>query len=1843
MLAVRLCGKGTCRKAIVIAVAFLLIAVMMPLFGSAVSRGHCSIGVTQAASAWYLAEGHTGQGFDTWVLVQNPGDEQALVTLEFQLPPGESADPVSFELPARSRKSICLNSLAGLSATDVSTRVTADKPVIAERAMYFDYRGMRGGHCSIGVTLSPGLGDLTGGGNGGQEEEPSGEQEVPEPDNLPPAAVMDMPHAGKAGEEITCDASKSSDPDGEIVLCTWDFGDGETAEGEPVCHEYKNASQYEVILTVTDDGGATAVDRRNILIEEADVEIPEGYAFRNDLGAEPRSESATGARQLELADIFHMSDVHIVDEDSPLRVRFLDPLGPPFTSAYRPHEHLSARALDAMVNKINDMHASEKSPFNPGPFDLVMVTGDGIDNCQRNELRWFMDIMDGNPVDPSSDDHPDLALDPEGLLEEIPWYSAVGNHDIMVQGNFPPNLVNLLFGLNLIAGDVEVLDLSEFISEYFHTTTSPQGHGFNLSANLNDGYYAFDPRPGLRFVVLNTANDDWLAQATGEIGNVVPSLDFILGYLSRITEGTLGGVANGELDPRQFYWMVEDIEANRGKLVVVFAHHATDSFMDPVMASRVEKALRDSPNVIAYVAGHSHTHKVEPEGSGMNGYWKIKTASLADMPSEGRAIEVVDDGDGTGSIVLTCVQHDDEEYLETAASDPQADPGSAGTEIDRNVILKFAIPPAAARTIRGAYGTPGPADPEDGLSNPVSPDDYVEVARHRGSYLAENSAGKKLLYLEGDAYQRGYAEGNLCPEGVYRMTHEFVDTLIFEAIGIPFSGSDLPLVWGVVKGLLIQAAAANQDAVPKEFRLEMQGIADGARERGFDVSYEELLTLNLGFDTLESIYLGLASLFACNQFAAFGGATEDGRLYHGRDFMFPTGGDVFADEALMVVQKPDEGHAFVASAAPGFVGIPTGLNARGVSCGMDVVYSVFTRPAITGAGCLLLSRWVVQFASSMQEGIDIIAQADRAVPWLYMIADGKQPGASVLETAASTIAPPGDVFMDNIVRLVPGLAVLMEGADGLLPAGLVDGTGSVVGGAGELLESLLNLLPGISEMRPDRGLTVRPSDWMDPEGIELFGLQYLPDEAGGPVVERFPRQQESYPDLVAMTNHYITPQMAASNPALFSIHLDETKDRYETLIGLLHGSYGEIDRREAMWLIDFLNPARCEYYGTDTTQSVKGHHVLMDNHSLEMWSLHGYYDQAWQHVDLPAVLEQAAQYLNKPPAADAGPDREVTVREEVRLDGRGSSDPDGDPLAFSWSMPCVPEGSEALLDDPSSPTPAFTPDKPGEYEINLVVSDGRAEGVPDTVRITALPPQLSNPVSPDDYRVVGSYGASYLAVNSSGKGLLYLEGDAYQRGYAEGYLCPEGVYRMSRDYVDNFIAGFAGLPEGDFLLRLLAPMVRSVLRQAVRSQEYAVPEEYRLEMRGIADGARDRGYDVSYSDVLLINVGFDFLYSLVYQAGSLLCNEYSAFGEGTSDGRLYHGRDFMFSTGGDVFSDEALIMVHVPTRGYPLITSAVPGFVGFPTGMNSQGVSFGMDMVPNRQNRAVVSGMGCLLLCRDVVQRAGSMQEGIEIVRNTSRGVSWLFMIADGKIPDAAVLETVADRMIPEGDHLLSTLSGLLPGLSGILSGVEEMTGVSILDAAGDIITTLGDLLLGGASVLPVLGDAHPDRGVAVRASDYVDPEGIERYRIAIDMRDPLVPIAESTVISPFPMQREREPGVVAMTNHYILPQMNLTQMGLFYHTIDTMQGGGRESEWRYDTMLDLILRHYGGIDSNTAMWLIDFLNPARCEFYGTDTSQSVKGHHVLMDNRSLEMWSLHGYYDQPWQHVDLGEILAGN
>ncbi len=116
--------------------------------------GNCVVYEFQTFS-WYLAEGYTGSDFDTWVMVQNPGPDDAQVVMSFQLVTGTAPD-LTFPLPAGTRSSIYLDSLPGLSDAQVSTQVTSISGnwIVAERAEYFNYFGKVGGHDSIGA-LSP--------------------------------------------------------------------------------------------------------------------------------------------------------------------------------------------------------------------------------------------------------------------------------------------------------------------------------------------------------------------------------------------------------------------------------------------------------------------------------------------------------------------------------------------------------------------------------------------------------------------------------------------------------------------------------------------------------------------------------------------------------------------------------------------------------------------------------------------------------------------------------------------------------------------------------------------------------------------------------------------------------------------------------------------------------------------------------------------------------------------------------------------------------------------------------------------------------------------------------------------------------------------------------------------------------------------------------------------------------------------------------------------------------------------------------------------------------------------------------------------------------------------------------------------------------------------------------------------------------------------------------------------------------------------------------------------------------------------------------------------------------
>jgi N-acetylmuramoyl-L-alanine amidase CwlD len=119
--------------------------------GNGYSGGHDSPGVAEPNQCWYLAEGYTGPGFDTFVLIENPNPQKARVTMEYMLPDGGLLTECYSLLPY-SRRTVQLNEVVGLEDTDVSVRVNSDRPVVVERSMYFDYFGIEEGSNSTATT-----------------------------------------------------------------------------------------------------------------------------------------------------------------------------------------------------------------------------------------------------------------------------------------------------------------------------------------------------------------------------------------------------------------------------------------------------------------------------------------------------------------------------------------------------------------------------------------------------------------------------------------------------------------------------------------------------------------------------------------------------------------------------------------------------------------------------------------------------------------------------------------------------------------------------------------------------------------------------------------------------------------------------------------------------------------------------------------------------------------------------------------------------------------------------------------------------------------------------------------------------------------------------------------------------------------------------------------------------------------------------------------------------------------------------------------------------------------------------------------------------------------------------------------------------------------------------------------------------------------------------------------------------------------------------------------------------------------------------------------------------------
>lgn len=137
--------------------------------------GHASAAVSTPATRWFVAEGATGQNFDTYLLIANPGAQDTVATVRYLTPSGTYTQ--TYGVRANSRLTLYVDSeltqLSGLDAlttqVDVSADVSATHPIVVERAMYWfgSFQNWTDAHNSAGLTTTGTHWAMAEGQNGG--------------------------------------------------------------------------------------------------------------------------------------------------------------------------------------------------------------------------------------------------------------------------------------------------------------------------------------------------------------------------------------------------------------------------------------------------------------------------------------------------------------------------------------------------------------------------------------------------------------------------------------------------------------------------------------------------------------------------------------------------------------------------------------------------------------------------------------------------------------------------------------------------------------------------------------------------------------------------------------------------------------------------------------------------------------------------------------------------------------------------------------------------------------------------------------------------------------------------------------------------------------------------------------------------------------------------------------------------------------------------------------------------------------------------------------------------------------------------------------------------------------------------------------------------------------------------------------------------------------------------------------------------------------------------------------------------------------------------------------------
>jgi len=509
--------------------------------------------------------------------------------------------------------------------------------------------------------------------------------------------------------------------------------------------------------------------------------------------------AASVSKKTRLLNFFAMTDIHLTDKEAPNQLIYLQQSNPGFagqnSSIYSGVMLYTPQVFDAAIQTANALHKKD-------PFDFMISLGDVCNTSMYNELRWYLDIIDGKVITPSSGAHAGAdTIDYQkpfkaaGLDKAIPFYQALGNHDHFMIGSFPvyengldqsyisdtvwsvsnnlltpvtiqtpaafPANINVTrrndstgnyyqgvidgttpYGTVKYAGTFATapkvvadpnrrsLHRTEWIQEFFNTTTGPVGHGFNMvTSNLN--FINLVP-PGER---AGFACYSFIPKTN------VPLKVIVLDDTQREDDGSLDIHGHGFLDATRWAWLQAELADGQlaNQLMIIACHipicvtnvgtelewwlgdpNATTS--NACTITELVTTLQNSTNLLMWISGHRHVNHVkafkspDPANAPEKGFWQVESSSLRDFPQQFRTFEIFINSDYTISIEAINVDIAVKEGTPAATSRKYA---IATQQILQNPLKGN---PPNYQTMYGVdFGPVDPTRPRGGDPDPNSP------------------------------------------------------------------------------------------------------------------------------------------------------------------------------------------------------------------------------------------------------------------------------------------------------------------------------------------------------------------------------------------------------------------------------------------------------------------------------------------------------------------------------------------------------------------------------------------------------------------------------------------------------------------------------------------------------------------------------------------------------------------------------------------------------------------------------------------------------------------------------------------------------------------------------------------------------------------------------------------------------------------------------------------------------------------------------------------------------------------------------------------------------------------